>query len=137
MRGKKNTSLPTGKRGESHPGGQGGRYAPSRRRAVRRVVHDLVLYVAGNTPRSTRAIANVRSLCDEFLPGRYTLEVVDIYQQPTRATAEQIIAAPTLVKRRPTPLKRIIGDLSERARVITALGLAAADPTLATPWNSP
>lgn len=83
----------------------------------------LRLYVTGMTPRSTRAIENVRAICDEHLQGRYELEVIDIYQQPVLAKGEQIIAAPTLIKQLPAPLRRIIGDLSNRERVLVGLDL--------------
>jgi circadian clock protein KaiB len=83
----------------------------------------LRLYVTGMTPRSTRAVENVRIICEEHLHGRYDLEVIDIYQQPTLAKGEQIIAAPTLVKKLPLPLRRIIGDLSNTERVLVGLDL--------------
>jgi len=83
----------------------------------------LRLYVTGNSVRSGQAIANIRSLCEEYLPGRYDLSVVDIYQQPTEAAREQIIAAPTLVKELPSPPKRLIGDLSDRDRILLGLNL--------------
>jgi circadian clock protein KaiB len=78
------------------------------------------------TARAARAIENVRAICDEHLEGRYDLQVVDMYQQPLLARAEQIIAAPTLVKKVPLPLRRIIGDMSQRGRVLLALGLIRA-----------
>jgi circadian clock protein KaiB len=84
----------------------------------------LRLYVAGMTARATRAITNVRAICDEHLQGRYDLEVIDVYQQPILARDEQIIAAPTLIKRSPLPLRRIIGDMSHRDRVLIGLDLA-------------
>jgi circadian clock protein KaiB len=83
----------------------------------------LRLYVTGMTPRSMRAIENVRAICEEHLQGRYELEVVDIYQQPVLAKGEQIVAAPTLIKKLPAPLRRIIGDLSNRERVLIGLDL--------------
>jgi len=86
--------------------------------------YELRLYVSGTSPRSGHAIANVRSLCDEFLAGRYDLEVIDIYQQPDAAANEQIIAAPTLIKITPTPARRFIGDLSDRHKVLVGLNLA-------------
>jgi circadian clock protein KaiB len=85
--------------------------------------YQLRLYVTGTSPRSTEAIANIRSLCDEYLPGRYDLEVVDIYQQPTEATDQQIIAAPTLVKELPIPAKRLVGNLSDRDKVLVGLNI--------------
>lgn len=86
----------------------------------------LRLYVAGMTPRSTRAVENVRAICEERLHGRYDLEVIDIYQQPTLAEGEQIIAAPTLIKKLPLPLRRVIGDLSSIERVLVGLDLKRA-----------
>ena len=83
----------------------------------------LRLFVAGNTPRSLRTIANLHRLCAEHLPDRTELEVVDIYQQPHLAERDQVVAAPTLVKLVPPPLRRIIGDLSDEARVLRALDL--------------
>ena len=83
----------------------------------------LRLFVSGMTPRSTRAVQNVRAICEEHLHGRYDLEVIDIYQQPTLARGEQIIAAPTLVKKSPAPLRYIIGDLSTTERVLRGLDL--------------
>ena len=83
----------------------------------------LRLYVTGMTTRATRAIENVRAICNEHLEGRYDLEVVDVYQQPILAKEEQIIAAPTLIKKLPLPLRRIIGDMSRRDRVLLGLDL--------------
>lgn len=83
----------------------------------------LRLYVTGMTPRSTRALANVKEICEEHLEGRYHLQVIDIYQQPGLAKGEQIIAVPTLIKKLPPPLRRIIGDLSDRERVLLGLDL--------------
>lgn len=83
----------------------------------------LRLYVTGMTARAIRAIENVRAICDEHLEGRYDLEVVDVYQQPALAKDEQIIAAPTLIKKLPLPLRRIIGDMSRRDRVLLGLDL--------------
>ncbi len=83
----------------------------------------LRLYVTGMTPRSMRAIANLRSVCEERLQGRHDLEIVDIYQHPQLGRDEQVIAAPTLIKRLPLPLRRIVGDLSDRERVLFGLDL--------------
>jgi circadian clock protein KaiB len=91
--------------------------------------YQLRLYITGTTPRSAQAIANIRSLCEEYLSGRYDLEVVDIYQQPGQAAEQQIIAAPTLVKELPIPPRRLIGDLSNRDKVIVGLNLKGEDPT--------
>ncbi len=76
------------------------------------------LYVAGTAPASTRALANVRRACEEHLKGCYELEVIDLYQQPALAKREQIIATPTLIKKRPLPLRRIIGDMSDVERIL-------------------
>jgi circadian clock protein KaiB len=83
----------------------------------------LRLYVTGMTSRSARAVKNLRAICDEYLEGRYDLEVVDIYQQPVLVRGEQIIAAPTLIKKLPLPMRRIIGDMSNRDRVLLGLDL--------------
>ena len=83
----------------------------------------LRLYVTGMTPRSARAVKNLQLICDEYLKGRYDLEVVDIYQQPALVRGEQIIAAPTLIKKLPLPMRRIIGDMSNRERVLLGLDL--------------
>ena len=85
----------------------------------------LRLYVTGMTPRSIRAVENVRAICEEHLQGRYDLEVIDIYQQPTLAEGEQIIAAPTLIKKLPLPLRKVIGDMSSTERVLIGLDLRA------------
>ena len=83
----------------------------------------LTLYVAGMRPRSQRAIDNIRRLCEEHLAGRYELQIIDIYQQPALAQGEQIVAAPTLVKKLPPPLRQIIGDMSDDGRVSVAMGI--------------
>ena len=85
----------------------------------------LRLYVTGMTPRSTRAISAVRKLCDEMLAGRYDLQVIDVYQQPALIRDEQIFATPTLVKKGPEPERRMIGDMSNRERLMAGLGLRA------------
>ena len=83
----------------------------------------LQLFVTGMTSRSARAVDNLRTICDERLEGRYDLEVIDIYQQPELAKGEQIIAAPTLIKKLPLPMRRLIGDLSNRQRLLVGLDL--------------
>jgi len=88
--------------------------------------YSLRLYITGMTPRSTDAIAAIKNICEEFLPGRYDLEVIDIYEHPEQARAAQIIASPTLLKRLPVPLRRLIGDLSNRDRVLIGLDLVAS-----------
>lgn len=83
----------------------------------------LRLYVAGITPRSEEAIRNVKTLCDEHLAGRYDLQIVDIYQEPVLAKGEQIIAAPTLIKKLPLPLRRLIGNMADEEKVLVGLDL--------------
>ena len=83
----------------------------------------LKLYVTGMTPRSQRAIENIKAICEEHLKDRYHLEIIDIFQHPTLAEGEQIIAAPTLIKHLPEPLRRIVGDLSNTDRVLLGLDL--------------
>jgi circadian clock protein KaiB len=86
----------------------------------------LRLYITGTTSQSTRAILNIRKICEEHLEGRYELEVVDISQHPTLAIGEQIIAAPTLIKKLPLPLRRFIGDMSQTERILLGLDLRVA-----------
>lgn len=81
------------------------------------------LYVAGQTPRSTAAIANLKSLCNEHMPGRYRIEIIDLLEQPELARSDQVVAIPTLVRRLPGPIRRIIGDLSNTDRVLVSLQL--------------
>ena len=90
--------------------------------------YKLRLFVAGNTARSRRAIENLRRICDGRLEGQMDLEVVDIYQQPELAGQHHVIAAPTLVKLLPLPVRRIIGDLSEEQRVLRGLELLPSAP---------
>jgi circadian clock protein KaiB len=85
--------------------------------------YSLRLYITGTTERSNEAVSNIRHLCEKYLPDRYELEVVDIYQQPTKAADAQIIAAPTLIKSLPMPIKRLIGNLSDPEKVIIGLDL--------------
>ena len=83
----------------------------------------LRLYVAGMSPRSVRAIENIRKICEENLKGRYELDVIDVYQQPEYARKEQLLAAPTLIKKLPLPLRRFIGDMSNKERILVGLDL--------------
>ena len=83
----------------------------------------LRLYVAGTTSRSMRAVANIKEICENSLKNRYDLEVIDIYQQPVLVKGEQIIAAPTLIKKLPLPLRRFIGDMSNTERILVGLDL--------------
>lgn len=87
----------------------------------------LRLYVTGTTPRSQQAISNIRDICEEHLRGRYRLEVLDIYQRPTLAAGEQIVALPTLIKELPLPIRRFIGDLSDTEKILVGLDLKEAE----------
>lgn len=88
--------------------------------------YQLRLYVAGETPKSLAAIANLQALCETHLPGCYLIEVVDLAKNPELAAGDQIIALPTLIRRRPPPLKRIIGSLSDTDKVLDGLELPKA-----------
>jgi circadian clock protein KaiB len=84
-------------------------------------VYVLRLYVTGTTPKSTRAVHNLTQWCQEHLAGRYDLEVIDIYQQPALAQAEDIIAVPTLIKKQPLPVQKLLGDLSNAQQLVASL----------------
>jgi circadian clock protein KaiB len=88
--------------------------------------YKLMLFITGSTPRSTRAIDNMRRICEENLKGQYDLEVIDVYQNPEATKQLQIVATPTLVKVLPEPLRRILGDLSDKERVLAGLNLIPA-----------
>jgi circadian clock protein KaiB len=90
----------------------------------------LTLYVASLTPRSVAAIQSVKEVCERHLRGRYSLEIVDIYECPSLAKGEQIVAAPTLIKRLPLPLRRLIGDMADEHRVLVGLDLRAREPDI-------
>jgi circadian clock protein KaiB len=83
----------------------------------------LRLYITGATPQSLHAVDNVKKICEEHLQGHYELEVIDLYQQPQLAKGDQIIGAPTLIKKLPLPLRRIIGDMSKTEQVLVGLDL--------------
>jgi len=83
----------------------------------------LRLYVCGSTSRSARAVDNIKRVCEQYLQNRYDLEVIDVYQQPNLARDEQIVAVPTLIKRLPLPLRRLIGDMSNQEKVLFGLDL--------------
>jgi circadian clock protein KaiB len=87
----------------------------------------LRLCVAGTSPRSAQAIANLKEICEEHLAGRYGLEVIDVYQQPTLAEGDQIIAAPTLIKKLPLPMRKLIGAMSDRKKVLIGLDIRKKD----------
>ena len=89
----------------------------------------LRLYVAGQTPKSVRAFANLKKICEEHLAGRYRVEVIDLLEHPQLAQGDQILAIPTLVRRLPVPIKKIIGDLSNTERVLVGLDLRPAPGT--------
>ena len=92
-------------------------------KALRRAKFILRLYVTGSTGRSLRAVYNLRKLCEEHLPDDYDLEVIDIYEHPEAAREEQIIAAPTLVKKLPMPIRRFVGDMSNTKKILVGLDL--------------
>ena len=81
------------------------------------------LYVSGSTGKSTQAVENIKRICEEYLKNRYDLQVIDLYQQPQLARGEQIVAVPTLIKRLPLPLRRLIGDMSNEEKVLWGLDL--------------
>jgi circadian clock protein KaiB len=85
--------------------------------------YNLRLYVAGQTPRSVAAIANLKKICEQHLPGRYEIEVIDLMKDPALAQRHQIVAIPTLIRQLPEPLKRIIGDLSNLEKVLVGLDI--------------
>lgn len=89
---------------------------------------DLRLYVAGQTPKSMTALANLRRICEEHLAGQYKIEVIDILKEPHRAKGDEIFAVPTLVKKLPEPVRKIIGDLSNTDRVLVGLELLPRRP---------
>ncbi len=91
-----------------------------------RTEYTLSLYISGATERSKRAVTNIKSVCEEHIKGRYHLRVVDIYQSPEQLAKYNIVAAPTLVKETPLPVHRLVGDLSDTARVLKGLALTAA-----------
>lgn len=84
---------------------------------------DLKLYIAGQTPKSLAAFNNLKKLCDEHLRGRYTLEIIDLMSDPHLAQADQIVAIPTLIRKLPEPIRKIIGDLSNRERTLKGLDI--------------
>jgi circadian clock protein KaiB len=90
-------------------------------------VWDLRLYVAGQTPKSLTAFDNLKRICNEHLAGQYRIEVIDLLQQPQLAAEHQILALPTLVRKLPTPIRKIIGDLSDTERVLVGLDLRVSE----------
>jgi circadian clock protein KaiB len=133
---RKTTRRSTARR-EAAPGGasekraSAGRAKPSRTRAAEPAAagtdadgnYILRLYVAGQTPKSITAFANLKRLCDEYLPGRYRIEVIDLVENPHLAAGDQILALPTLVRKLPAPLKRVIGNLSDKDKFLVGMDL--------------
>ena len=94
------------------------------------VKYVLSLYVTGMTPKSTRAIDNVQRICEKYLEGLYELKIIDIYQQPKLAKDDQIIATPTLIKKLPLPIRRLIGDMSDTERCLAGIDLKSKEPEI-------
>ena len=90
--------------------------------------YQLRLYITGMTERSTQSISIIKAICEEHLPEHYSLQVIDMYQQPELASGDQILAAPTLIKQLPRPLRRLVGNLSNRERVLVGLDLPPNRP---------
>jgi len=90
---------------------------------------ELRLYVAGQTPKSIAAIVNLKKICDMYLPGRYHIEIIDLAQNPQQARTDQIVVIPTLIRKLPEPLRKILGDLSHTERVLVAMELKARSQT--------
>jgi len=103
------------------------RARPRKPKAQKPEVWKLRLYVAGQTPKSIRAFANLKVLCEEHLKGRYQIEVIDLRENPQLARGDQIVAVPTLVRRLPVPVRTIIGDLSNSVRLLVGLDLRKVD----------
>lgn len=96
---------------------------PQKRSRQPQKTHQLRLYVAGQTPKSLAAFANLKKICEEHMPGQYEIEVIDLLKKPQLASGDQILAIPTLVRKLPQPIKKIIGDLSNTERVLVGLDL--------------
>lgn len=114
-RGRGQSAAPTGRPTGADAGPDGGRGEH----------WNLRLYVAGQTPKSISAFANLKKLCEEYLPGKYSIEVIDLVENPQLAQGDQILAIPTLVRKLPPPLKRIIGNLSDKERFLVGMDLKA------------
>ena len=98
----------------------------NKKRVTRRkpgALMELKLYVAGETPRSAAALANLKQVCDEHVPGKYEIEVIDLLKKPQLAAGDQILAVPTLVRRLPQPIRKIIGDLSNKEKLLVGLDI--------------
>ena len=108
------------RRGDSKGGGE---VCKPAREGLKPAKYVLRLYIAGVSLRSSRAVENIKRICEEHLKGRYELEVIDIYQNPVLAQGEQIIAVPTLIKKLPPPLRKFIGDLTDTEKILLGLDL--------------
>ncbi|MFO7604787.1 MAG: circadian clock KaiB family protein [Desulfurivibrionaceae bacterium] len=102
-----------------------GEKGAGKKKAKEELPFDLRLYVAGQTPKSLTAIANLKKICEEHLLGQYRIEVIDLLKNPQLAQGDQILAIPTLVRKLPEPIKKIIGDLSSTERVLVGLDIRA------------
>jgi circadian clock protein KaiB len=100
---------------------------PARARPSAEKLWELRLYVAGQTPRSLTAFSNLKRICEEHLSGRYRIEVIDLVEKPHLSRGDQILAIPTLVRKLPEPVRKILGDLSDTERVLVGLDLRSAD----------
>jgi len=96
---------------------------PKNNKTAQEELWELRLYVAGQTPKSLAAFANLKKICEEHLKGKYTIEIIDLLKNPTLAKGDQILAIPTLVRKLPEPVRKIIGDLSNTERVLVGLDL--------------
>ena len=99
------------------------RAAASPNRRTSRELTELRLYVAGQTPKSLLALMNLRRICDEHIPGRYHVQIIDLQKSPELAMSDHVVAIPTLVRKLPEPIRKIIGDLSDTERVLVGLDL--------------
>jgi circadian clock protein KaiB len=98
-----------------------------RKRAAKGAKYELCLYVAGNTAKSSAALANLKRIANEHLAGEYSIKVIDLLKNPALARGDQILAIPTLVRRLPSPIRKIIGDLSDTERVLVGLDVKPHD----------
>jgi circadian clock protein KaiB len=96
----------------------------------------LTLFVSGASDSSAQAIANVRDICDEYLEGRYNLDIVDLNQEPTQAGEHNVLATPTLIKNLPLPARMLVGDMSDHPRILVALGVRVPEPQAADAGNA-
>ncbi len=123
---KANTKTTTSQSGNKRAAGARGAAPRTASRARRKELWDLKLYVAGQTPRSLAALANLKRICEENLAGQYRIEVIDLLENPQLGRGDQILAIPTLVRKLPESVKKIIGDLSNTERVLVGLDLRMA-----------